>query len=102
MRLGGKGSRRSAVLQLKGIIRSIRRIAPVGACLVLALLFAQAANATALVQKGHNYAASDAARTIKNPTLTGAESKLWFKDGRWWGVLWDTTSGSHHHLLVHR
>ena len=102
MRLGVKGSRRSAVLQLKGTIRLIRRIAPIGACLLLALLFAQTANATVLGNKGPRYAVSDAARTIKNPTLSGPESKLWFKDGRWWGVLWDTTSGSHHIFWLNR
>jgi hypothetical protein len=95
MRLGVGVFRRSA-----GLPRNIRlalRLSSAGACLLLALLFAQVAHATVVGDQGPTYSVSGSAtQTIKNPTLTGPESKLWYKDGRWWGVLWDTTSGSHH------
>jgi len=96
MRLGEKGSRRSAALPLKFNMHSVRRSVLAGACLSLALLFAQAADATVFGHQGPSYAVGSATKSIKNPTLSGPESKLWYKGGRWWGVLWDTASGSHH------
>jgi hypothetical protein len=94
MRLGVRVFRRSAGLRRN--IGLALRISSVGACLLLALLFAQVAHATIVGAQGPTYAAPESAKTIKNPTLAGPESKLWYKDGRWWGVLWDRTSGSHH------
>src|SRR6187549_3800036 len=96
MRLGEKGFRSSAALPLKSNTHSVRRSVLAGACLLLALLFARAADATVLGHQGHSYAVGSATKSIKNPTLSGPESKLWYKGGRWWGVLWDTASGSHH------
>ena len=101
MRLGVRVFRRSAGLRRN--IGLALRISSVGACVLLALLFAQVAHATVVGKQGPKYAVSgSAAKTIKNPTLTGPESKLWYKDGRWWGVLWDRTSGSHHIFWLNR
>ena len=101
MRLGVRVFRRSAGLRRN--IGLALRISSVGVCVLLALLFAQVVHATVVGKKGPTYAVSgSAAKTIKNPTLTGPESKLWYKDGRWWGVLWDRTSGSHHIFWLDR
>ena len=100
MRLGVRVFRRCAGLRRN--IGFALRISSVGVCVLLALLFAQVAHATVVGNKGPGYAVPDAAKSIKNPTLAGPESKLWFKDGRWWGVLWDKTSGSHHIFWLNR
>jgi hypothetical protein len=38
-------------------------------------------------------------RTLRPPTADKAESKLWFQDGRWWGVLYDANKRG---LYIHR
>ncbi len=36
---------------------------------------------------------------LSQPTGEKPESKLWFNDGFWWGILWSTSGGAHH---IHR
>ncbi|TLM85976.1 hypothetical protein [Pseudarthrobacter sp. NamE5] len=36
---------------------------------------------------------------VKTPTADKAQSKLWFQDGSWWGLLWSTSA---HATKIHR
>ncbi|MDQ0665451.1 hypothetical protein QFZ35_003949 [Arthrobacter ulcerisalmonis] len=36
---------------------------------------------------------------VKTPTADKAQSKLWFQDGSWWGLLWSTSA---HATTIHR
>src|SRR6476661_6378843 len=42
---------------------------------------------------------SFAADGVRTPTADKAQSKLWFQDGSWWGLLW---SESAHATTIHR
>ena len=67
------------------------------------LTFAMAALAFALFGMASTAAAANPQFGTKDQAFTGAstapsgskpESKLWFNDGRWWAVMWDTTTPS--------
>jgi hypothetical protein len=69
----------------------------------LRLSFAIAALAFALFGMASTAAAANPQFGTKDQSFTGAstapsgskpESKLWFNDGRWWAVMWDTASPS--------
>ena len=70
-------------------------LAAASSCILIMLGAAQAAGATSY--RDRSYAASgSSARSTSDPTFLDSESKLWYRDGRWWGVLWDTGSGAYH------
>ena len=69
----------------------------------LRLSFAIAALAFALFGMASTAAAANPQFGTKDQSFSGAstapsgskpESKLWFNDGRWWAVMWDTASPS--------
>ena len=77
----------------KGSRRGIRRVARMLGSLVImssvGTLLAGPSSAVpvAVGYKDHSYAGTVA------PTAEKPQSKLWFNDGVWWGVLWQTTAG---------
>jgi hypothetical protein len=64
-------------------------------CALAALGSSKVAGATSFKDRSYVVASSNA-RSISAPTRSDAESKLWYKAGHWWGVLWDTGSGAFH------
>ena len=86
-----------------GRVASVLLSAAACACILLALTTAETARATVVGFIGQSYTVQGSpARSIVDPTVSGPESKLWYHDGRWWGALWDSGSGSHHIFWLDR
>ena len=56
-------------------------------------LWPAAARASTAIDNGYKTIPSQA---TGQPTGEKPESKLWYNDGFWWGILWDTQAAGHH------
>jgi hypothetical protein len=67
---------------------------------LIGVLFVKSLAASERIQVGYrDFPYPEDTASNSRPTGDKPESKLWFNDGVWWGVLWSTPGNAHH---IHR